>query len=191
MAAKFYSVVMDPTVNVSLRNGVASAVVVAETSDDAKAALKALYGSDVDAGWDNATATEIAAGTDLEGWTLHVTVISAAGVTKADISVVGTVDDNTVDEIAALAVAALNATAAIAGADYDSSTNVLKVAETTDNLGDSTVFAAFYAPGSKSAVPGFIGTITDGGAADDALTVALAADAYTVPGLTAVYKEAK
>lgn len=188
MAAKYFSVALsDASVNGTARNGVKSAVVVAETAADAKAALRSLHGDVV---WSQAVATELAAAADLEGWKLRIEVIDPTEGVKADITVTG-VASATVDSIAALAVTALNDTS-INGAAYNSTTNVLKVAETTDALGDNEVNVWFYPPGEQVAsVPGFIGTITHKGSGSAALTVALAADTYTVPKITAQYKDAK
>lgn len=182
-----YVVTFDPSVNVGSRNGVQGAVVVANNVADAKALLDAKHGGDLDVNWDNATYTAFAAGADLEGWSLRVQVRDATGaVVAADCTVVGA-PAATVDTIAALMVTALNATAPIAGAAYNAGTNVLKVAETTDNLGDQRVVVEFWPPvgtlGQKVSVPGFIGAITHQGLSNAALSVALAADAYTVPAV--------
>lgn len=191
MAAKYFSITFDPAINVVTRNGVKSAVVIAETSADALAVLKSLYGDDAD--WTNATATEFSAGTDLAGWTLHLEVINPAAHpstnTLFSLNVVGVTSD-TFDLIGAAAVTALNALSEIAHAAYSS--NVLTVAGTADGIGDYRLIAAFYPPGEALvAVPGFLGTVVDEGASGDALTVAFAADAYSIPNITARYKAAQ
>lgn len=189
MATNKYAVSLDPSMAIPTRDGVKGAVVVAEDSADAKAMLKAMHAGDVDAGWDNATYTAMAAGADLDGWSLRIVVTSPAGVVVADETVTGDSSNKTVDAISALMVTALNATDDIDGAAYNSSTNVLKVAETTDALGDHHVFAELYSPGSNVPIPGFIGTITDEGSSGSALTVAMAADSYTVPKVSAKFAE--
>lgn len=189
MAANKYVVTFDPTINVSTRNGVQSAVVVAESAADAKAILKALHGDEVVNGWDNATVTAMAAGANMVGWKLRTQIIDTDGTVTADVTVTGAGGDDTVDEIAALSVIALNALSNIASAAYNSGTQVLTVAGTGDGLGDQELNVFFYAPGSTIPVPGFVGAIVDGGASGDALTVTLAADAYTVPKVTAKFAD--
>jgi hypothetical protein len=75
---------------------------------------------------------------------------------------------------------ALNATSGISGAAYTAGTNTLVIAagSGTDDLGDLTVTVEFLAPstvaGADAApIPGFVGTITDGGSATDDLSVVL------------------
>lgn len=190
MSAHQYVVTFDPTMFVGTRNNIKSAVVVAETAADAKAMLKSLYGGDSDAAWDNATFTTMAAATDLTGWTLHLKIIASDETVPVDVSVTGVAND-TVDTLAAAAVTALNATAPIANASYNGSTNVLSVAGAADGLGDHRLIAEMYAPGQVQVpVPGFIGSIVQSGASGAALTVALAADSYTVPKVTAQFEEA-
>jgi hypothetical protein len=162
--------------------------VVAETTDDAKAILKSLYGDVVDAGWDNATYTEMAAAADLEAWTARAIVTKANGDVAADVTVTGAAAA-TVDTIAALLVTALNATSAISNASYNSSTNVLTVAGTSDGIGDGHFYLAFSPPGSSVAIPGFVGSHTEGGSAGAALSAPLAADTYTVPSVTMQFKD--
>lgn len=191
MAANFYVVTFDPAVGSVSRDGVKSAIVVAESAADARAALKAQYGNDSDAGWANATVTAMAAGADLAGWTLHLDLIKPTA--KADgsadvlvsVDVVGVAAD-TFDTIGAAAVTALNATV-IGHAAYAS--NVLTVAGTLDGKGDHRLVAAFYPPGErKVAVPGFLGAVTHQGSSGAAVSVAFAADAYTIPKLTGKFK---
>jgi hypothetical protein len=190
-----YSVKFDSSVNVGSRNGVKGALVFAATSADALALLQAEYGDDMDSGWANATVTQIAAGADLAGWSLRVQVLNSTGsVVSADCTVVGAAAA-TIDTIAALMVTALNATAPIAGAAYNAGTQVLKVAETTDNLGDHRVVVEFWPPvgtlGQKSNVAGFVASKVDVGLANAALSVTFVADAYTVPAVTDMFKAAQ
>lgn len=188
MAATPYAVTFDPSINTGSRNGVMGAVVVAESSADAKALLKSLYGDVVDAGWDNATYTAMAAAADMIGWTARAVVTEVDGTVAADVTVTGA-SAATVDSIAALLVTALNATAAISNAAYNSGTQVLTVAGTSDLMGDGHFYLAFSPPGSSVAIPGFAGAHTEGGANGAALTVTLAADAYTVPKVTMKFKD--
>ena len=193
MAAKFFLVTSDPYFHSPVRDGVTSAIVVAEASADAKALMESLHGDTVR--WANATYTEFGAGADLAGWSLRVQVLhptdtAGAAVTVTDVTVTGAAAA-TVDSIAALAVIALNAAGPMASASYNSSTNILTVAETTDGLGDQRVVASFTPPGTESkSIPGFLGAITHEGASGAALKVALAADTYTVPSLNGAFKQA-
>lgn len=190
MSAHKYAASFDPSINVPDRNGVRGAIVVAESTADAKALLQALHADEVTGGWANATFTEMAAAADMAGWNLRVQVLKVSdGSVTADVTVTGAAAA-TVDTIAALMVIALNATTPIANAAYNSGTNVLTVAGTADNLGDHRVYAFMAPPGSSVSVPGFVGAITDEGSAGAALTVALAADAYTVPKVTAKFANA-
>jgi hypothetical protein len=188
MAATPYAVTFDPSINTGSRDNVMGAVVVAESSADAKALLKSLHGDAVDAGWDNATYTAMAAGADLAGWTARAVVHEVDGTVAADVTVTGAASA-TVDSIAALLVTALNATTAISNAAYNTSTNVLTVAGTSDAMGDGHFYLAFSPPGSTTAVPGFVGSHTEGGSNGAALSAPLAADSYTVPKVTMKFKD--
>lgn len=108
---------------------------------------------------------------------------------------------DTTNKMSSLAIAmasALNASASgIAGASWNNGTHTLTVAAASDNLGDH-LFRVFVTPpdtdyrepngvgvSNGTTVPGFVGVITDGGAAGAALTVAFAADTYGIPSLVA------
>lgn len=162
------------------------AIAIYATSDaDAIAVAKSLYDGDTNAAWDNATVTTMAAAANMVGWRLHVKLQSPAGVNVANITVVGAGADDTIDEIAALAVIALNATAAIAAAAYNSGTQVLTVAQTTDGLGDHSVLAEWFPPAADVqqdvAIPSFVTAKSDQGSAGSAVTVTFGADGVAVP----------
>lgn len=182
-----YVVSIDGTVEGrSLRNGVDTAVVFAGSSADAKAIAEASFAYTQPAVWAGATATACAAAADYTGWKLRARVIDLSGVTVVDASYTGVVSD-TIDLMAAGLVIALNATAPIAGAAYNSSTQVVKIAEITDALGDHTTIVEMY-PANRAqdvAIPGYIVSKVDGGAGSDALTATLCADAYTVAKVVA------
>lgn len=187
MAGPYVITVSDAYNAIGDRNRARAAVVYADNATDARELLEALYSGDSDALWANSTATAMAAAANMLGWGMRVIVrdnVTLAIV--ADCSVTNTGSDDTIDELGALMVIALNATAAIAGAAYSS--NVLKVAETTDGLGDNIVEAYIYSTYSTAVpIPGFVGVITDGGASSDALTVAVCADAYTIPNVVGAF----
>lgn len=191
--AAAYAVTFDTETNLGIGSlgGLKGAVVYANSVADAKALLKAQYAGDMDYIWENATYTAIAAAANLLGWTLRIQVTTpATGAVIVDCSVVGAGTDDTIDELAALMVIALNATAPIAGSAYNAGTQVLKIAETTDALGDKRVNAWMYPPKSLYvSIPGFLGAVVDEGAGGAALTITLAADAYTVPVVTAKFAD--
>jgi len=174
---------------VGARDGVRGAIIFADNADDAEGYMRSLYGADADVVWTNATVTEIEAGADLIGWKLRCAVVDPDGDEVYDVTVTGAGADNTVDEIAALMVTALEAAG---GADltpsYNAGTNTLTVAAIGDDIGDHTLVVECWPPvgthGRKVSIPGFVGTIVDEGIAGAVLTVVLAADAYTVPAVT-------
>ena len=174
-----------------LRGGGDAMVVFAADATAAKQIAAAKYPSDGLAWANDSTATQIVAASDFNGWTLRVFIQSGlgAGTDSAEFTVVGDADDNTIDEIAALMVTALNAHADIANASYNATSNTLTIAGAADGLGDQTVEVSLTPPGGESAVASLIGTITDGGASGDAITVVLPADAAVIPVVTAVVKQ--
>jgi len=88
---------------------------------------------------------------------------------------------NTMDEIGAALATALNALPLIANAAYNTTSNTLTIAGTADALGDKQVEVYITPPLGKSSVAALVGTIVDGGASGDALSVILPADAAVVP----------
>lgn len=176
-----------------LRGGGDAMVVFAANATAAMEICAAKYPSDGLAWLNDATATEIEAAADFNGWTLRILIqsgLGAGGDEHGEFVVTGTATDNTIDEIAALMVTALNAHADIAGAAYNATSNTLTIAQTTDGLGDQTVEVSLTPPGGESEIPSLIGTITDGGVAGDALTVVLPADAVEIPVVLAVVQQA-
>lgn len=166
-------------------DGVTALAVMAADPAQARAVANTYSAKDTPQAWNNATVTEItAASTDWTGLTFRVAVHDPSGALIADVEAVSDATDNTIDEVGALLVAALNANDSIAGAAYDGTTNILKIAETTDGLGDHSVTVeVFNADGDR--LPGLIGAIVDEGLANAALTVALPADAAVVPKVVA------
>lgn len=167
-----------------LKDGYDSILVYADDAADAKAMAKAVTDGDADAQWDGATTTALVAAANLVGWRFRVVIFDSDPV--VDVEVVGAGTDDTIDEIAALLVIALNATAPIAGAAYNSTSQVLTIAETTDSLGDKKVAVEVYPPasvGGRIPIPGFVDSVTDEGSAGAALSCTFAADAYPVPSI--------
>jgi hypothetical protein len=173
-------------------------VVSAADATNAKAICAAYFGGDN--AWSAATATLIddvlsSAAAALTGFRFGIDV-SLAGANVVHVEVTATDTDNTLDEIAALLVTALNATAPIAGAAYNATTQVLKVAETTDALGAHTVTLYCYPPSANDAggqrrnaesnIPGFWSVTAHEGSSGAALTLTFAVDGYVVPRVVAV-----
>lgn len=177
-----YLVKMDAEGGQTLVGGANGIIVYAADATDAKAVASAHYAGSPAAQWTGGSATLIAVGADLENWRFRVVIEGAA----VDCTVTGAAAA-TVDTIGDLMVTALNATAAIAGAAYDSGTNVLTIAETTDGLGDLQVQARIMPPATwgnpNVAIASFVTTIVDGGASGDALKCTLVAS--TIPTVAA------
>lgn len=136
----------------------------------------------------DATVTEIVADADFDGWTFKVRVLGGLGAGSdepGEVVVLGDSTDNTMDEIGALLVTGLNALTGIAAASYNSTTNVLTIAETTDGLGDQTVEVEIIPPNGYSSVDSLVGAIAHEGVGGDALKVVLPADAAIIPLVTA------
>lgn len=171
----------------TLVHGADAMVVFATTTAEAKQLAAAQYEGDGLAWINDATATEVTAAADWNGWTFAVDVIG--GAAPISVATTGTATDNTVDKIAAALVVALNATPTIAAASYSASTNVLTVAGAADNLGDLSLAVSITPPEGKTPVDALVGTIVDGGAEADPLTVVLPADATAVPQALAAVKQ--
>jgi hypothetical protein len=120
-------------------------IIVAQTAAEALLVAKANIHLPSDEAWASATATAMADAADLEGWRAKITIEDSSGDEVETVTVTGA-SGATADTIGALLVIALNATDSIAGAAYDTGTNVLTIAETTDTLGDSTVTCEFLPP---------------------------------------------
>lgn len=162
-------------------DGVEALVVHAADEADAKAAANSHFGVDALAIWNTATATAItAAVTTLTGVVYRVQLVDPADQSvAADVSVdITSLGTKTFDGVAAALVTALNALDGIAGAAYDAATNILKIAETTDGLGDHQ--AIVTATKNGIAIPGYVGAITHKGVSGAAVTVALPADNYAI-----------
>lgn len=152
--------------------GVDSAIVWAHDSDSAIRAAYGRYPAAGAAAWAAATVTPLVEeAANLEGW---VFTVSIADETPITVSYTAIADDD-IDQVGAALVLLLNATAPIAGAAYNSGTNVLKIAETTDGLGDEAVTVTAtkdFGEGSVAS-PEFFGTIVDEGMSNAVLSVVL------------------
>lgn len=168
----------------TLINGADSMIVQAASATEAKEIAAAKF--DGDGGiWAGATVTEMASTADWEGWTFRIVVNTA---TPKVFTYTGTSTNDTIDEIAAALVTLINADADIAGAAYNTTTQVLKVAETSDGLGAAQLEVTITPPGGFSGVASLVGTIVDGGEASAALSVVLPADEVVPPVVLAYGK---
>lgn len=185
---------------ITLRNNVDAMVVSAADAANAKAACKGKFSGDAStAAWEAATVTTLAdvasnAANALVGWRFNVAVTSPAGALVVNVTVTGDATTDTLDEVGTALAVALNATTPIAGAAYDTATQTLKVAETTDGLGDHTLSVKVYAPlvsgeggqvSENFPIPGFVGAIVHQGVAAAVLSVVFPADTYVVPRVLA------
>jgi hypothetical protein len=165
----------------TLRHNINGVVVYAEDATQAKEAAAALFGGD--SAWSGSTATAIAAPSNYSGWTLRLRLQAPGalpGVYAIDVSVLGDATNDTIDELAALAVTALNATV-INAAAYNTTTQVLTVAGAADNLGNHLLTAEFTHPDFELPVASLVSSKVDGGVVAADVTVTLRADAIIPP----------
>lgn len=155
--------------------GVNAMVVFAPDATTAKELADKHRGGDSRWNQSDVTVTEIAAPT-WDGWTFRVQVTSLDP--PVDVEVTGDDDAlDTVAEIAAALVTALNATAAIAGASWSAPTLTIASGAGGDDLGDQTVEVTVTPPTGTGAIANLVGTVTHEGAATDPLSVVLPTDA--------------
>jgi hypothetical protein len=195
--AAAYLVTLPLKGGMTLKGGNDSVIVWAEDATQAKSLASAAMSNDVPAAaWTAATATALVVGTELEGWTFTINLVDpVTPFTELSVSITAVSTDD-IDDVGGDLAAAL-VTAGIAGAAYDSGTNVLTIVETTDGRGDwaieayatppsaaySTSLIGFGDTGAR--VTGFFGAITAAGAAGIARTSTLVA---ALPALYALCK---
>jgi len=169
-----YHVVLASLTGKNIRNGINSAVVVANSASDAKQVLKAAMNLPSDGPWGEATVTEITEGADLEGWRARITIKDTSGDVVEQVTVTGAASAD-FDAIAALLVTALNATTTIDNAAY--ATPNLTIAGAADGIGDHTVEVALLPPTDwvdpTIELASLFGTITHEGSAGSALAVVM------------------
>lgn len=176
----------------NLPEGADAQIVFAADATAAKEICSARYDGDGLAWANDSTVTAIVAGTNWVGWSFNVRISGGFGVGGADpaeVTVVGDVTNDTIDEIGAALVVALNALPVIANAAYNSTSQVLTVAGIADNIGDKKLFVSITPPNGKGAIPSLVGTIVDGGIAGAVLSVVLPADAAVIPISLAAVKQ--
>lgn len=173
-----------------------SCAVFAESAAAAKDICKARFNGDASAAWDAATATEIASvpqgtATNMLGWKLRVVILDSDPV--IDVTVLGAGTDDTIDELAALMVIALNATSIIAAASYTAQT--LTIAAIADALGDRAVQVELIPPVAdypgQDPQPDLIVAIVDEGIAAAVLTAQFQLDTYSLPVIYDQFNTAK
>ncbi len=190
-----YLVTLDQTKSGhTLVSGSNAMAVFAEDATQALEICAAKFAFEGAAWADDGTAVAIVQGADFDGWTFEVDILDGLGVGSdepATVSVTGDATDNTIDEIGALLVIALNGIAGITGAAYNGTTNTLTIAAGTgvDDLGDQTVQVRITPPNGNSPIPSLVGTITHEGVATDDLSVILPLDAAVIPIVTAPLKQ--
>ena len=167
--------------------GVDTAIVFAADASTAKKVCQARWGGDSDAVWNGATVTEIVAGTNWIGWVFRAQVFHpSTGATVVDLSLTATgAGQDTIDEIGAALVTALNALSNVAASAYNSTTQVLDVTGIADGFGDHRLVFTIKPPLAQNEgdvnISDLVGTIVHLGAAGAVLSVVLPADATVVP----------
>jgi hypothetical protein len=194
--ASAYLVTLPASPGFTLEYGKNAVVVYADSAADAK--IMAEYASTLDAAdWADATATAIAAPSDLEDWQFRVQVMAAAGAAGTapitDVTYTAIALDD-LDAVGDALVVALNAAGPMAAAAY--TTPTLTIAAAGDALGDQKVRVGAFPPGADTSMNGamgkygidsFLGALTDGGASGAALTLVLTV-ATAVPNVPVLVK---
>jgi len=184
MALAAYLVKVAAKCGQTLKGGQNAKIVIANSETEAKQIAEAQEDGEGIGLWTDSTttATELTTAADWEGWTFKIDILGGCGTGNNEplsVSYTGTSTNDTIDEIGAALVTALNATSDISAASYTS--NTLTIAGSADALGDQQVEVTITPPSGYSGVAALVGTITDGGSSSDALTVVLPADALVPP----------
>lgn len=160
----------------TLKDGCDSVIVWAEDATQAKSMASVAMSNDVPAlAWTAATATALVVNTELEGWTMTINLRDNLTPFTEKIATFVGLNAATIDTIGTGIAAALVA-AGVAGAAYNTGTNVLTIVETTDAMGDWHISAKITPPAAltgtnlfltedgDAGVAGIIGAITAEGA---------------------------
>lgn len=192
-----YIVNIDSTnTGATLLDGIDGMVIFAQDATDATRAARSAYGGDSDLLWSSVTPIAPTESNDYEGWRLKITISGAAAQTVPEISVTATgASGDDMDDIATLAVTALNNTSDIAGAAYATASNTLTIAAISDGIGDATVTVEFLPPldSTKFLDPNisfsnYVATITHKGIAGATLITTLWG--IVAPDVIVKYKQA-
>jgi hypothetical protein len=161
----------------STENGIKTMLIEADTLAIAKALADIQF--DGDSNWDDGAEVTTAAA-DLEGWSYRVRVGKdlvdnpLGGLPDVDVEYVGVASD-TADLVGAELkdLLAAHESELCEGADYDTGSNVLTIAETTDGIGDRTIEVIITPPGAKGPLDAMRTTLVHQGSAGDALSCVL------------------
>lgn len=200
MTASAFLVTLPLKGGMTLRNGMDSVICWAESATMAKDIASAALSGDLPAtAWANATATALVVGTELEGWVFTVRATdNNSPYTLIEASYTGANGDD-IDAVGAGLKAALIA-AGVAGADYNSTSNLLTIAASGDSMGDWHILAYAYPPATATStsllgfddntksVSGFFGTITAENVAATARTSTLVASLPALYGVAKVFR---
>jgi hypothetical protein len=173
-----YLVSLPYSSGVGRRDHTKAVVVEADSSAIAKALVAARWDGDGD--WSvEATATEIATGVaaDMTGFVYRIRVSGEDPGDPDAVDLTYTAGAVTVDQAGTAIAAALNLLDNVAGAAYDTGTNILIIAEGsgTDDLGDRTVSVTVTPPNCVGPLASLVSTVVDEGVSTDDLTVVLVA----------------
>lgn len=183
-----YQVTLSDQSVVNTYDGMRNFTVFATTAAQARESVRTQFGNDYLTAeiMAAATVTELAAATDWAVpnlWNFQIRFTAVNGTVRANVTVQSSAADNTVDEIAALLVTALNATI-LDNAAYNSTTQVLTVSTIGDAFGDHSIEVwAWPVNGARQdgASGSFFGAIVHRGITGAATQVTLAADAAVPP----------
>lgn len=189
MAASAFLVTLARKGGMTLKNGNDSVIVWANDATTAKYLASMAMSNDVPvAAWANATATALVTGTEMEGWTYTITLTDPlTPFTVVEVSHTAT-NGQSVDDIAAALVTALNATSSIANASFSTPNLTIATGSGGDDIGDWTVNITVTPPGTAYSTSliaygdtgpvdavsaGFASSLVHEGSATAALSVAL------------------
>jgi len=162
------------------RDGLDSVLVAAASSADALAMAKAVRsdsGYSAEA-WDAATVTTLAQPSDLTGFRLRVTIFATTPI----VVTVTAGAAETIDDMGTAMATALNALSSIAGASYNTSTNLLTVADEDDELSANLIAVEMLPPIGDATytnfnvpIPSFVTSVTGRGGSNEVQTLTIAA----------------
>jgi hypothetical protein len=165
-------------------------VVAADTEAQALEAAQAYQAGDSDYAWADAVVTQATVATSMEDWTLNIVVVDlTTDPDDHEVEYDVTVTAGTAEKLADLGTA-MAAALVVEGltANYNAGTSTLTVAAGGDNIGNRQILVALRPPDSDVSMDSFIDTVTDEGAAGDALTVVLKTSQY-IPSVRGAFEE--
>ena len=181
-----YTIALPASARTLIHDGIISHVVEGGSSAEALVAVKALYSTDLDVVWDQATITTLAQ--DLEGVVFTITVDAASA--NEVFAYTGLAGDDWEDVATALEVLAEVTYTSSWTPDTVADKHGIMVVATgggTDDVGDKTMTATAVGPNSEDLSALFFGDITSEGASNANLEVVVLADCPT-PRVIGSYK---